>query len=148
MSPQGPTPAASSEAARKRMMSTKRRDTPAELALRSSLHRLGLRFRVDVSPLRGSRRRADIVFPSARIAVFIDGCFWHGCPEHGTQPKQNAAWWLEKLERNRLRDADTNRQLEDAGWFVLRYWEHEDAGVAAATIRDTVTARLAVSASS
>lgn len=137
-----PTPAASSEAARKRMKSTRRRDTPAELALRSGLHRLGLRFRVDHPPLPGSRRRADIVFSRARVAVFVDGCFWHGCPGHGTRPKQNAEWWANKLEQNRRRDADANRELTEAGWLVLRFWEHDDATAAVTRVSAAVIARV------
>ena len=141
-------PQASSEAARKRMKATRRRDTPAELALRSALHRLGLRFRVDTAPLSGVRRRADIVFPSARVAVFVDGCFWHGCPVHGTWPKENVDWWLAKLDANRRRDADTNRELTEAGWCVLRFWEHDDSTTAAAQTYDVVRARSSTTAAS
>ena len=107
------------------MQATPRRDTPCELALRSAAHRLGLRFRVDW-PLPGSRRRADLAFTRARIAVFVDGCFWHGCPVHGTWPKANAEWWRDKIERNVQRDRNTTDALEAAGWRVLRFWEHED----------------------
>lgn len=124
------------------MLATRRRDTSGELELRSALHRIGLRFRVDQPPLKGNPRRADIVFPSARVAVFVDGCFWHSCPQHGTQPKENAAWWAEKLEQNRNRDADTTRLLTEAGWKVLRFWEHDGPAVAAETIRGVVASRL------
>jgi len=120
------------------MVATRRRDTAIELELRSALHRMGLRFRVDFPPLEGSRRRADIVFPRARVVVFVDGCFWHSCPEHGTQPKENSAWWAEKLEQNRRRDADTTRALKEAGWTVLRFWEHEDTDTAADVVRQAV----------
>ena len=82
------------------MRNTKRRDTKPEIELRSALHRLGFRFRVDV-PVNGSRRRSDIVLTSDRVVVYVDGCFWHGCPEHGTVPKQNRQWWIDKLEANR-----------------------------------------------
>jgi len=99
---------------------------------------MGLRFRVDSPPLDGNRRRADIVFRRERVAVFVDGCFWHSCPEHGTRPKENAAWWAEKLEQNRRRDADTTRTLREAGWTVLRFWEHEDSGTAAEAVRHAV----------
>src|SRR6478672_8045793 len=108
-------PAASSPDVRRRMQATPRRDTPCELALRSATHRLGLRFRVDW-PLPGTRRRADLAFTRARLAVFVDGCFWHGCPVHGTWPKANAVWWHDKIVGNRRRDRDTNRRLATAGW--------------------------------
>jgi DNA mismatch endonuclease, patch repair protein len=124
------------------MLATRRRDTPAEVELRSALHRMGLRFRVDWPPLKGSRRRADIVFTRARVAVFVDGCFWHGCPQHGTQPKENAEWWAEKLEQNRCRDADTTRALSEAGWTVLRFWEHEDSSTAAEVVGQAVVSAL------
>lgn len=120
------------------MLVTKRRDTPAELRLRSALHRLGLRYAVDASPLIGVRRRADIVFRLARVAIFVDGCFWHGCPTHGTWPKSNAAWWRAKIEANRARDADTDRQLKTEGWRVVRIWSHEDADKAARLIAQLV----------
>ncbi|WP_422391990.1 very short patch repair endonuclease [Arthrobacter sp. N1] len=103
-----------------------RRDTAPEMILRRELHRRGLRYRVD-APLPGiPRRRADILFTRAKVAVFIDGCFWHGCPMHGTQPKNNQSWWQRKLDGNRARDADTNDRLQVAGWTVLRFWEHGD----------------------
>ena len=123
------------------MKATRRRDTPAEVALRSALHRLGLRFRVDAAPLPHGRRRADVVFRRARVAVFVDGCFWHGCPEHGTQPKQNGERWRAKLEQNRARDEETNGELLEAGWLVLRFWEHDDPATAARAVRDAVAAR-------
>lgn len=86
------------------------------------------------------RRRADIVFPRLKLAVFVDGCFWHGCPMHGTLPKKtNRAWWKAKIEGNQRRDEDTNRQLTDAGWTVLRFWEHEAAEDAARTVLATVS---------
>jgi DNA mismatch endonuclease (patch repair protein) len=103
-----------------------RRDTLPELAIRSELHRRGLRFRVDRAPLAGLRSRADIVFGPARVAVYVDGCFWHSCPEHGTMPKANAEWWERKLKRNQERDAETDRRLREEGWEVVRIWEHED----------------------
>lgn len=110
-----------------------RRDTAPEVALRRALHAAGHRFRV-VHPVPGNRRRTiDIAFPRARLAVFVDGCFWHGCPEHGTRPKANSTWWTTKLSTNQARDADTDRLLREAGWHVIRVWEHED--VAAATDR-------------
>jgi DNA mismatch endonuclease, patch repair protein len=125
------SPPASSEVVRRRMQSTRRRDTPKELALRRALHRRGLRYRVDASPMAGMRRRADMVFTTARVAVYVHGCFWHGCPEHATSPKSNAQWWRSKLDANRRRDEDTRRQLEDLGWRVIEVWEHEDSETAA-----------------
>ena len=106
------------------MRSNRRRDTSPELAVRKRIHAAGLRYRVDFAPL-GGRRRADIVFTRKRIAVFIDGCYWHGCPQHATFPKRNSDYWLPKLQRNIERDRDTDRLLREAGWIVLRFWEHE-----------------------
>ncbi len=122
------------------MVRQRRRDTAPEVALRSALHRSGLRYRVDF-PLPGLRRRADIAFPAARVAVFVDGCFWHGCPEHGSWPKENAPWWREKIEANRRRDRDTDARLRDAGWLPLRVWEHEPAEAAAERVAEAVRAR-------
>lgn len=102
------------------MRNTPTRDTPAELAIRRVLHARGFRYRVDVSPEKGLRRKADIVFRSARVAVFVDGCFWHKCPEHGSAPKANAAWWRDKLNANVWRDRDTDARLTEAGWTVVR----------------------------
>lgn len=117
---------------RSRMQATPRRDTSTELVLRTALHALGLRYRVDW-PLPGSRRRADLAFPRQKVAVFVDGCFWHGCPRHMTWPQNNAEWWREKIEANRARDRNTNRRLRRLGWSVVRVWEHEP--VAQAVIR-------------
>lgn len=135
------TPPPSSAAARRRMLAAKRRDTAPELALRRLLHAQGLRYRVDVKVLTGGRRRADIVFTRSRVVVFVDGCFWHSCPLHGTLPKANAEWWAAKLEVNRRRDADTTQRLEAAGWHVERVWEHESPEDAANRIAVTVKAR-------
>lgn len=108
-----------------RMRRTRQRDTRAELLVRSAVHRRGLRYRVDRAPIPGVRRRADLVFARARVAVFVDGCFWHCCPMHGTLPRRNAEWWQAKLDANVARDRDTDRLLREAGWTVLRAWEHE-----------------------
>ena len=108
------------------MEATGQRDTAAELKVRSALWHSGLRgYRVNVRPLPGLRRTADIAFRRQRVAVFVDGCFWHSCPEHGSKPKANGAWWSSKLRMNRERDEDTNRRLVDAGWTVVRVWEHK-----------------------
>jgi len=119
------------------MQATPRRDTPCELALRAALRRHGLRYRVDW-PLPGLRQRADVAFVSARVAVFVDGCFWHGCPRHGTWPKANAAWWREKIQANVRRDRRTTRALRAAGWRVLRFWEHQDLERAALRVESAV----------
>ncbi|RUP31941.1 MAG: very short patch repair endonuclease [Mycolicibacterium sp.] len=123
------------------MQSNKGRDTKPELALRSAVHALGLRYRVSARPLKQVRRTADLVFTKAKVAVFLDGCFWHGCPEHHTVAVTNSAFWAAKVEGNRTRDRDTDRQLEDAGWVSVRVWEHEDAEEAARRVRDVVCAR-------
>lgn len=137
-------PPASSNVIRARMSNTKRRNTKPELELRSALHRMGYRFRVDV-PINGSRRKSDIVFAADRVVVYVDGCFWHDCPEHGTVPKQNREWWIDKLAANRTRDADTSEKLVADGWTVLRFWEHEDPQASAAIVGDAIlaTRRLA-----
>jgi DNA mismatch endonuclease (patch repair protein) len=102
-----------------------RRDTKPELALRRELWRRGLRYRVDVPPIRGLRRRADLVFTRSKVAVYVDGCFWHTCPTHATLPKANREWWIAKLAKNVERDRDTDARLVDKGWAVVRVWEHE-----------------------
>jgi DNA mismatch endonuclease, patch repair protein len=113
------------------MQATRSRDTGPELALRRELHRRGLRYRVDAPVIPGLRRRADLVFTRARVTVFVDGCFWHGCPQHATTAKSNTAFWAAKIAANQARDADTTRRLRDAGWTVVRIWEHETAAAAA-----------------
>jgi DNA mismatch endonuclease (patch repair protein) len=123
------------------MQSARQRDTKPELELRSALHRRGLRYFVNRAPLPTIRRRADIVFPRLRVAVYVDGCFWHGCPLHGTWPKANADWWREKIERNRERDRDTNARLDTAGWHVIRIWEHESMDAAAKHIATFIASR-------
>jgi len=116
-------------------------DTRPELEVRRALHRLGLRYRVAIAPEPGLRRRADIVFTRARVAVFIDGCFWHGCPKHGRSTfNHNAEYWSAKIAANVARDADTNAKLYAAGWQVLRYWEHEDVEGVVEEIRRTLLA--------
>lgn len=108
--------------------------------LRRELHRRGLRYRVDVAPLQGLRRRADVVFTKRQVAVFVDGCFWHRCPLHGTVPKNNNAWWEAKLGRTAARDRDTDLALVAAGWRVVRVWEHEPLGAAADAVERAVRA--------
>ncbi|AOD24240.1 very short patch repair endonuclease [Rhodococcus sp. p52] len=123
-----------------RMSRQRRRDTVPEVALRKELHRRGRRFFVDRAPLPGMRRRADLVFPRRRVAVYVDGCFWHSCPQHATFPKNNAEWWAAKLAANVQRDRDTDARLQAAGWTVVRVWEHEDPVVAATHVEDALSA--------
>ena len=108
-----------------------RRDTTPELELRRELHSRGLRFFVCTRPVASLRCRADVVFPRARVAVEIRGCFWHFCPRHRTVPKANAAWWLAKLTRTFERDNDSVRRLRAEGWLLVVVWEHEDVDRAA-----------------
>jgi DNA mismatch endonuclease (patch repair protein) len=126
------------------MQAQRTRDTAPEIAVRRLLHAAGLRYRVDRAPLVGVRRRADIVFAPARVAVFIDGCFWHGCPTHGTTARANAAFWAEKIERNRERDRDTDQRLAEAGWAVVRAWEHQEPAEVAGTVARLVKERRPV----
>lgn len=137
----GGNPPPSSEAARNRMKAVRRKGTKAELELRAALIELGLDFEINRPPCPGLRREADILFPQERIAVFVDGCFWHGCPIHGTMAKANAQFWKEKIERNKRRDADTNQRLREKGWCVVRVWEHVPPKIAAERIRDIVMKR-------
>ncbi|MEU6072271.1 DNA mismatch endonuclease Vsr [Micromonospora sp. NPDC047074] len=134
----GPQPV--SEAVRKRFQRQRTRDTRPEILLRRLLHRRGLRYRVD-SPLPGQRRRADLLFSKAKVAVFVDGCFWHRCPEHGTFPKNNGPWWHQKLERNVARDREVDSVLVSQGWLVIRIWEHEDPPLAAEKVYQAVRSR-------
>jgi DNA (cytosine-5)-methyltransferase 1 len=114
----------------RRMAATRGRDNPAEKSLRSALHKRGYRFRIHRKVLKGLHRTADIAFVSLRVAIFLDGCFWHGCPVHATWPKKNASWWRDKIETNRRRDRDTDQKLKASGWSVIRVWEHERPEVA------------------
>lgn len=117
---------ASSDRVRRQMSTLGQRDTAPELAVRSELHRRGLRYRVHTKPESDLRTKADIVFRPKRLCVYIDGCFWHSCPEHGTLPASNRESWEKKLRRNVERDTEVTRRLTEMGWTVLRYWEHED----------------------
>ena len=128
---------ASSDAALRRMRRQRRRDTAPEMALRRLLHARGLRYRVD-APLPAMRRRADLLFSPARVVVFVDGCFWHSCPEHGSQPISNGSWWAAKLAANVNRDRDTDSRLRSLGWTVIRVWEHERPEAAAERVADAL----------
>ena len=107
------------------MLACGQRDTSPELAIRAILFRMGFRYRIDLRPIPALRRKADVVFPRLKIALFVDGCFWHGCPEHATWPKANAEFWRRKIVGNQDRDRDTDRKLAEAGWLSIRVWEHE-----------------------
>lgn len=129
---------ASSVSVRAVMSANKGKDTKPELLLRAALHRRGLRYRVGIRPVPALRRTADVVFPKTKVAVFVDGCFWHGCPEHYRPAKQRAQKWQDKIQANRDRDAATNLVLKEAGWSVIRVWEHEDPETAAELVRAVV----------
>lgn len=118
------------------MQANRGRDTGPELAVRRILHADGLRYRVSIRPLPELRRTADVVFTRAKIAVFIDGCFWHGCPEHYQRPVAHRDYWDEKVRRNKERDAETDACLAQAGWVVIRRWEHEDAVAVARQVEE------------
>lgn len=133
----------SSAANRKTMQANRSRDTRPELAVRTAVFATGLRYRVAIRPLPAVRRSADLVFTRARVAVFLDGCFWHGCPDHFHLPATNAAYWGPKIAANAARDAETDRLLAAAGWTVLRFWEHTVALEAATRIEGVVRERLA-----
>lgn len=134
---------ASSAANRKTMQANRSRDTRPELAVRSAVHARGLRYRVATRPVRSVRRSADLVFTRARVAVFLDGCFWHGCPDHFHMPATNEAYWGPKIAANAARDQETDRLLASEGWLVLRFWEHTLALEAATQIEASVRERLA-----
>lgn len=134
-------PRATSVDVRASMQGNRNRDTKPELALRSRLHALGLRYRVSTRPVPDVRHTADVVFTRARIAVFVDGCYWHGCPEHHRPARKNSEFWTGKIEANRRRDAQVNQMLTQAGWQVVRIWEHEDPVEAAQRIEAMVGSR-------
>ncbi|WSD68649.1 very short patch repair endonuclease [Streptomyces sp. NBC_01591] len=132
---------ASSAARRKNMQAIRSRDTKPERLIRRLVHASGLRYRVAAKPLPDLRRTADMVFRPAKVAVFIDGCYWHGCPEHYVPPKTNPGYWSDKVARNVARDRDTDQRLAEAGWLVLRFWEHQDSDTCALTIVSAVRER-------
>ena len=117
-----------------------RRDTSPEMELRRALWRIGLRYRVQYKVPGIPRRKIDIAFPGKKVAVQVDGCFWHGCPEHGTMPGRNSEWWRWKIARNQARDRDTDEKLNALGWTVIHIWEHEDSDDAAGLVAHAVTA--------
>ena len=121
----GPAPPVP-EATRRRMRRVRRRETDCESRLRSLLHGRGLRYRVDRAVVDSRRARPDLVFNRAKVAVDVDGYFWHRCPVHGSVRKMNRAWWIAKLDSNTDRDRRHDRELIEAGWLVIRVWKHED----------------------
>lgn len=124
-----------SEQVHRRMSAQRTQGTEPELALRRLLHAAGFRYRVGYPVPCAPRRTIDIAFPKKKVAVFIDGCFWHGCPTHAVPPKNNAQWWSSKLEGNKSRDAETTSLLEDSGWRVVRLWEHTSADSMLAAVK-------------
>ena len=133
----------SSPSVSQRMARVRNRNTAAEMAIRRELHRRGLRYRVGLLVHDSPRIRPDIVFTRARVSVFVDGCFWHSCPEHATYPRSNASAWRSKLEKNVRRDRAADVALGEAGWTVIRIWEHEDPVAAASRIQQIVLATQA-----
>lgn len=133
---------ASSPAVRRSMAANKGRDTGPERRLRSALHKQGLRYRVSVRPDEALRRTADIVFVKARVAVFVDGCYWHGCPDHHRPSSKNTEFWERKITGNQARDEETNTRLAASGWTVVRVWEHEDPDEAAQRIAALVHTKV------
>ena len=125
---------ASSPEVRQRMQSVGQKDTPKELAVRKILFGKGYRYRINCKPLKNLNRKADIIFIKYKLAIFIDGCFWHLCPKHGSIPNANRKYWENKLYTNVQRDKETNEILQNNGWIVLRFWEHDDPNYAANAI--------------
>jgi DNA mismatch endonuclease (patch repair protein) len=122
------------------MQGNRGRDTRPEVEVRRELHRRGLRFRKHARPVPDLRCQVDILFPRQRVAVFVDGCFWHGCPMHGRRPRSNASFWAAKVDRNRARDTRNDAALDAAGWRVVRVWEHEDPTAVADRVEELVRA--------
>lgn len=123
------------------MSAQKRTGTRPEMELRRLLHKAGFRYRVDYPVPGMPRRRIDIAFPRQKLAVLVDGCFWHGCPEHSVPAKHNGAWWAQKLQSNRRRDDETTEVLRADGWEVLRVWEHEAPEDVVSEVQALVQAR-------
>lgn len=133
---------ASSSATRRSMQGNRSRDTKPELAVRSAVHRRGIRFWVSARPQAEFARTADLVLRKTRIAVFVDGCYWHGCPDHHSQPATNSQYWADKIARNIERDIETTAYLQQTGWTVLRFWEHEDPEAVADYVQGAVQTAL------
>ena len=140
----GPSP--KSDRVSKQMREQRTRDTDPEVRLRRELHSRGLRYQLQRRVPERPRQRIDICFPTERVAVFVDGCFWHRCPQHGVMPKHNSKWWRENLNRNAERDREVTEKLTSEGWEVIRVWEHtvrEDAALAAARIEERIRSHRA-----
>lgn len=135
---------ASSAGSRATMRANRGRDTKPEIAVRRIVHASGYRYRVNARPEKDLRRTADLFFSRVKVAVFIDGCFWHGCPDHYIPPKANDGYWSEKVSRNHARDIETRAILEERGWEVLRFWEHEPAQYVASKVMRTVDDRRSI----
>lgn len=140
-------PNASSARVRIVMQANSGQDTRPEQVVRSLLHRSGLRFRKNVRPLPSLRCAADVVFPRAKACIFVDGCFWHGCPAHFRVPMANAEWWAEKIEANRVRDRRNNVFLRRKGWQVIRLWEHDPNARALGTLASRIRSRIVATSS-
>ena len=139
-------PSAISAAVRRAMQAVASENTSPETLLRRALHKSGLRYRLHSRPENDLRCNADVVFRAARVCVFVDGCFWHGCPLHFLLPKTHSAWWEEKIQDNRRRDVRQRDTLEHRGWAVIRFWEHEvrgNLGHCVRIVRQTVARRVA-----
>jgi DNA mismatch endonuclease, patch repair protein len=131
-------PNPSSAAVSARMSQARTAGTRPELSLRRQLYRMGLRYRIQYIVKGLPRRTIDIAFPAARLAVFIDGCFWHGCGLHRSIPKSNARWWAQKLAGNKDRDKNTDERLTDLGWHVIRFWEHDEVADMVEAVRSAL----------
>lgn len=141
---ESPTSWATSPAVRSTMRGNRGRDTSPEMALRRGLHAAGMRYRLHVRVPGMPRRTIDVAWQNLRLAVFMDGCFWHGCPQHRVNPKLNAEFWGSKISRNRARDLETSGHLEQQGWLVLRFWEHDDVELAVQCVAAAVQSRRAL----
>ena len=141
MSSKVKTPKSRTLAVRNVMKANRGVDTKPELKLRSQIHKSGLRYAIDVRPESDINRRADLVFRSAKVAVFVHGCFWHGCPKHYTSPKSNKEYWAQKVRKNRERDQETQRLLRKRGWKVLVFWEHQNSEACSQVVVDSVQLR-------
>lgn len=135
-------PIPSSQAAINRMKAVRSKNTAPEKALQTALRSKGLNFQINVKPIKYLNRKADIVINAAKVAIFVDGCFWHGCPIHGTHSKANPEFWENKIAQNKSRDLDTNYELKKYGWKVIRIWEHEDPELVSKMIFGIIKRRL------
>lgn len=135
------TAAASSTAVSAQMRAQRERDTPREAELRRRIYAKGYRYLIHAKVVPGTRREADLAFRTSKVAVFLDGCFWHGCRDCKTIPKTNREFWRKKIDENRARDADTDRRLHEVGWISVRIWEHESLEDAVARVEAVLPAR-------